>query len=56
MTIGKTIALTVPTNVGKVMCLLCNMLSRFVLAMYGILKIRTDSQEHPENITLHVFY
>ena len=35
---------------------LYNMLSRFVIATYGILKIRTDSQEHPENITLHVFY
>ena len=32
MTTGKTIALTIRTFVGKVMCLLFNMLSRFVLA------------------------
>ena len=32
MTIGKTIALTRWTFVGKVMCLLFNMLSRFVIA------------------------
>ena len=32
MTIGKTIALTRPTFVGKVMCLLFNMLSRLVTA------------------------
>ena len=32
MTIGKTIALTVQTFVGKVMSLLFNMLSRFVIA------------------------
>ena len=33
MTIGKTIALTVRTFVGKVMCLLFNTLSRFVIAI-----------------------
>ena len=32
MTTGKTIALTTQTFVGKVMCLLFNMLSRFVIA------------------------
>ena len=32
MTTGKTIALTIQTFVGKVMSLLCNTLSRFVLA------------------------
>ena len=32
MTIGKTIALTRQTFVGKVMCLLFNMLSRLVIA------------------------
>ena len=32
MTTGKTIALTRPTFVGKVMSLLCNMLSRLVIA------------------------
>ena len=32
MTIGKTIALTVQTFVGKVMSLLFNMLSRFFIA------------------------
>ena len=31
MTTGKTTALTRQTFVGKVMCLLCNMLSRFVI-------------------------
>ena len=32
MTMGKTIALTVWNFVGKVMSLLCNMLSKFVIA------------------------
>ena len=32
MTIGKTIALTIGTFVGKVMSLLFNILSRFVIA------------------------
>ena len=32
MTTGKTIALTIQTFVGKVMCLFFNMLSRFVVA------------------------
>ena len=32
MTTGKTIALTIQTFVGKVMCLLFNTLSRFVIA------------------------
>ena len=32
MTTGKTIALTIQTFVGKVMSLVCNMLSRFVIA------------------------
>ena len=32
MTTGKTIALTIPTFVGKVMSLFFNMLSRFVVA------------------------
>ena len=32
MTTGKTIALTIQTFVGKVMCLLFSMLSRFVIA------------------------
>ena len=33
MTSGKTIALTLPTFVSKVMLLLFNMLSRFVIAL-----------------------
>ena len=32
MTTGKTIALTIGTSVGKMMSLLFNMLSRFVIA------------------------
>ena len=32
MTTGKTISLTIQTFVGKVLCLLFNMLSRFVIA------------------------
>ena len=32
MTMGKTIALTIQTFAGKVMSLLLNMLSRFVMA------------------------
>ena len=32
LTTGKTIALTIQTFVGKVICLLFNMLSRFVIA------------------------
>ena len=32
MTMGKTIALARRTIVGKIMCLLCNMLSRLVIA------------------------
>ena len=32
MTTGETIALTIQTFVGKVMSLLCNMLSRLVIA------------------------
>ena len=32
MTTGKSIALTIPTFVSKVMCLLYNMLSRFAIA------------------------
>ena len=32
MTTGKTIALTIQTSVGKVITLLLNMLSRFVIA------------------------
>ena len=32
MTTGKNIALTIPTFVGKIMSLLFNMLSRFVVA------------------------
>ena len=34
MTTGKTLALTISTFVGKVMLLLCNMLSRFVIAFF----------------------
>ena len=34
MTTGKTIALTIWTFVSKVMCLLYNMLSRFVIAFF----------------------
>ena len=34
MTIGKTIVLTMQAFVGKVMSLLCNMLSRFVIAFF----------------------
>ena len=34
ITTGKTIALTIQTFVGKVMCLLFNMLSRFVRAFF----------------------
>ena len=35
MTTGKTIAVTKQTFVGKVMSLLLNMLSRFVIALYN---------------------
>ena len=35
MTTGKTIALTMWTFVGKVMSLLFNMLSRFILAVFS---------------------
>ena len=35
MTTGKTIALMIWPFVGKVMSLLFNMLSRFVIAFYG---------------------
>ena len=35
VTIGKTIASTIWTFVGKAMSLLCNMLSRFVVAFQG---------------------
>ena len=38
MTTGKTIALTIQTFVGKVMSLLCNMLSRFVIAFLPRIK------------------
>ncbi len=34
MTTGKTIALTIQTFVGKVMSLLFNMLSRFIIAFF----------------------
>ena len=34
MTTGKTIALTIQTFVGKVMSLLCNTLTRFVIAFF----------------------
>ena len=33
MTTGKTIALTIPTFVSKVICLLFNMLSRLLIAL-----------------------
>ena len=38
MTTGKTIALTRWTFVGEVMCLLCNMLSRLVIAFLPRIK------------------
>ena len=41
MTTGKTIALTIQTFVGKVMSLLFNMLSRFVIAFLPREKIKS---------------
>ena len=35
MTVGETIALTIETFVGKVMCLLFNTLSRFIIAIFS---------------------
>ena len=63
MTTGKTIALTIQTFVGKVMPLLFNMLSRFVIAFFprskhlnftGALTIHRDFgvQENTETQTL----
>ena len=44
MTTGKTIALTRQTFVGRVMCLLFNVLSRFVIGFLpGLIFFRIDS-------------
>ena len=44
MTSGKTIALTRQTFVGRVMCLLFNVLSRFVIGFLpGLIFFRIDS-------------
>ena len=40
MTTGRAIALTIPTFVGKVMLLLFNMLSRFVIAFLPMTQFR----------------
>ena len=46
MTNGKTIALTIHTFVGKVMSLLLNTLSRFVIAFLSRSKRLSFSQPH----------
>ena len=50
MTTGKMIALTIWTFVGKVMSLLFNMLSRFVIAFFPRSKhlLKDKSQVEPE--------
>ena len=45
MTIGKTIALTIWTFVGKVMSLLFNTLSRFVIAFFFKVKDQFTDKE-----------
>ena len=65
MTIGKTIALTGWNNVGKVMSLLCNKLSRLVIAFLSKSKrlliswLHSPSAvilEHPKNRVCHCFH
>ena len=64
MTTGKTIALTIWTFVGKVMSLLCNMLSRFVIAFLlrskHLLFLRLQSLStvilEPKKIVCHCFH
>ena len=48
MTIGKTIAWTIQTFVGKVMSLLFNMLSRFVIAFLSMGKLILISWLQPQ--------
>ena len=50
MTTGKTIALPIWAFVGKVMCLLFNMLSRFVIAFLSRSKLLliNDCSHHPQ--------
>ena len=52
MTIGKTIALTRRTFVGKVMSLLFNMLSRFVIAFLPRSKCLLISWQSPSTVIL----
>ena len=47
MTIGKTIALTIWTFVGKVISLLFNMLSRVVTAFQCVFGLINDQQSDP---------
>ena len=64
MTIGKTIAWTIQTFVGKVMSLLFNMLSRFVIAFLSMRKylliswLQSPSAEilEPSKIICHCFH
>ena len=64
MTTGKTVALTIWTFVGKVMSLLCNMLSRFVIAFLlrskHLLFLRLQSLStvilEPKKIVCHCFH
>ena len=64
MTTGKTIALTRQTFVGKIMCLLLNMLSRFVTAFLPRSKslliswLQSPSAVilEPKNIVSHCFH
>ena len=52
MTTGKTIALTIQTFVGKVMSLLFNMLSRFVIAFPPRNKSLFISWLQPQSIVI----
>ena len=56
MTTGKTIALTIWTFVGKVMLLLFNMLSRFVIAFLPESKLAHSDFGGQENKIYHYFH
>ena len=55
MTTGKTIALTIWTFIGKVMCLLFNMLSRFVIAFLPRNQIHLSKSISYRNILVYPF-
>ena len=52
MTTGKTIALTIQTFVSKVMSLLFNMLSRFVIAFLPRRKLSQESPNCSEGLSV----